>query len=81
MNATSLPHFLVEVAGYGHGPMHVNLGGVFGACTGAMTKLYQDHAEEMKKVCPKCAMPFLPPIPKKKQDTAPPLPPVDCPSF
>jgi|AntAceMinimDraft_5_1070358.scaffolds.fasta_scaffold135869_2 hypothetical protein len=50
MNLTALPQFLVEIAGYGHGPMHVNLGGVFGACSGAMTKLYKDNQDEMQKV-------------------------------
>lgn len=29
----------LNIAGYGHGTMHVNLGGVFGACTGGMEKL------------------------------------------
>ena len=39
MNMTSLGSFLLNIAGYGHGTMHVNLGGVFGACSGGMQKL------------------------------------------
>ncbi len=50
MNLTTLPAFLVEIAGYGHGPMHVNTGGVYGACTGGMQKLYRDWEDEMNKV-------------------------------
>ena len=34
LNLTSLGTYLEMIAGYGHGPMHVNTGGVFGACTG-----------------------------------------------
>ena len=33
LNLTSLGTYLEMIAGYGHGPMHVNTGGVFGACT------------------------------------------------
>ena len=29
--------------------MHVNTGGVFGECTGAMKRLYKDHEPEMTK--------------------------------
>ena len=31
--------YQLNIAGYGHGTMHVNLGGVFGACTGGMQRL------------------------------------------
>jgi hypothetical protein len=50
MNATGLPTFLTSIAGYGHGPMHVNLGGVYGACTGAMTTLYEKYSDDMSQV-------------------------------
>lgn len=50
MSQTSFPAFQLEIAGYGHGPMHVNTGGVYGGCAGAMDKLYTNYENEMKKV-------------------------------
>lgn len=44
------PQFLLQIAGYGHGPMHVNVGGVFGQCTEGMQQLYSDYEPEMKQV-------------------------------
>jgi len=41
MNVTQLKSMLTSIAGYGHGTMHVNLGGVYGACTGAMDNFYE----------------------------------------
>ena len=49
MSQTSFPTFQLEIAGYGHGPMHVNTGGVYGGCAGAMDKLYTNYENEMKK--------------------------------
>jgi len=47
MNMTKLSQFLVNIAGYGHGTMHVNTGGVFGECTGAMSALYEKYEDEL----------------------------------
>jgi hypothetical protein len=41
----SLPDILLSIAGAGHGPLHVNFGGVGGECTGAMNQFYTKHAK------------------------------------
>ena len=50
LNYSSLASYLTNVAGYGHGPMHVNTGGSFGGCVFAMDKLYETYADEMSEV-------------------------------
>lgn len=47
LNASNLGDLLLAIAGYGHGPMHVNTGGVFGECTGAMAKYYKKHSDAL----------------------------------
>lgn len=49
MNSSTLGQVLLRVAGWGHGTMHVNLGGVYGECTSAMAKLYQDYEGVLAK--------------------------------
>ena len=41
INSTNLAHVQSTIAGWGHGTLHVNTGGVFGGCTGAMTDFYR----------------------------------------
>lgn len=43
INNTMLSNILMTIAGWGHGTMHVNTGGVFGECTQAMSDLYAKH--------------------------------------
>jgi len=50
MNLTKLSSFLIEIAGYGHGTLHVNTGGVFGECAGALTDLYTKYEDELAEV-------------------------------
>ena len=42
-----LGQYLVMLPGAGHGPMHVNTGGVYGDCEGAFSKFYADHIIEL----------------------------------
>lgn len=44
-NITSLASWLVNAAGNGHGPVHVNTGGMFGECSGMMSNMYDDHED------------------------------------
>ena len=46
---TTFGAFQVLAPGLGHGPMHVNLGGVWGGCTDAMKAFYERNAEELDK--------------------------------
>ncbi len=50
LNASDLGTFMVMLPGYGHGPMHVGIGGLFGQCTGAMETLYEKHFDELDQV-------------------------------
>lgn len=47
MSLTTFADFQLEIAGYGHGTMHVNTGGVFGKCTTAIPDLYAKYPKEM----------------------------------
>ncbi len=47
MNSTTLGQILLRIAGWGHGTMHVNSGGVYGECTTAMSKLYSKYSVEL----------------------------------
>lgn len=49
LNLTTLGAFQVDIAGYGHGTMHVNSGGVYGECSGGMSALYEKYADEMSE--------------------------------
>lgn len=49
INNTKLSSILMTIAGWGHGTMHVNTGGVFGECTGAMAELYSKHEELLSR--------------------------------
>merc|ERR1711998_477267 len=42
-NLTDLYSFMVLLPGVGHGPMHVNTGGVFGDCTDQFVQFYKDY--------------------------------------
>jgi hypothetical protein len=50
MNLTDLGSFQLQIAGYGHGPLHVNTGGVYGECTGKMESFYNRWEDELSKV-------------------------------
>jgi len=45
----TLGGWLLAIAGNGHGPLHVNTGGVFGQCEGAVKDFYSDYAEELSQ--------------------------------
>jgi len=49
INNTMLSSILKSVAGWGHGTMHVNTGGVFGECTTAMAALYKKHEDLLSR--------------------------------
>ena len=49
LSLDSFAEFQLEIAGYGHGTMHVNTGGVFGECTTAIPEFYKLHSDEMAK--------------------------------
>lgn len=49
VNHTSFSEMQTTIAGWGHGTMHVNTGGVFGECTDAMASLYKKYNAELSE--------------------------------
>ena len=47
LNETDLGEFMLLLPGVGHGPMHVNTGGVYGECEDAMADFYVKWADEL----------------------------------
>jgi hypothetical protein len=49
ISSDTLPDFFLSSPGTGHGPMHVNMGGSYGECTGGMAKFYENNHELLKQ--------------------------------
>lgn len=47
LNETDLGEFMLLLPGVGHGPMHVNTGGVYGECEDSMADFYVKWADEL----------------------------------
>ena len=49
LQKTTLGEVQTSIAGWGHGTLHVNTGGVFGECTSAMANFYEKYGDELSR--------------------------------
>jgi len=49
LTSDSLQNWLLQIAGNGHGPLHVNTGGVFGECENSTKNFYSEYEEDLSR--------------------------------